>query len=94
MPAQINQVMPNTRQRHDDIAERIIMTEGLAFSLASFAGNGGDLREARGYLKEAICRALASEFAQGSEFQRRTMDDNAIMDRIEKDMARETPHAS
>lgn len=94
MPAQNNQVMPNTRQRHDDIAERIITTEGLTFSLAAFAGNGNDLREARRYLKEAICRALASEFAQGSELQRRTMESNAIMDRLEKDMAREIPNAS
>lgn len=91
--AAVNQVMPNTRQRHDDIAERIITTEGLAFSLASLAGTGGDLREARGYLKDAICRALASEFAQGSELQRCTMESNAMMDRIEQDMARETPNA-
>ena len=43
-----------------DIAEGIVTTEGLTFALAVSVGKGNDLRTARGMLKEAIARALAS----------------------------------
>jgi hypothetical protein len=56
---------PKILKRHLDYAEAIIKREGLTFALAAGAGKEGDLREARQYLKGAICKALASEFALG-----------------------------
>jgi hypothetical protein len=54
-------------QRHDDTAEHIITTAGLAFSLATKFGKDTDLREARGHLKDAIVRALENELRLGVE---------------------------
>ena len=54
-------------QRHEDAAEHIITTAGLAFSLATKFGKDGDLREARGHLKDAIVRALENEMRLGVE---------------------------
>lgn len=55
--------MRSVDRRHDEIAERIITREGLTFALAAGAGKEGDLRTARRYLKDAICRALEAEQA-------------------------------
>jgi hypothetical protein len=52
-------------KRHEEIAEKIITTEGLMFALASAGGKEGDLRKARGYLKLAIVKALESEWQSG-----------------------------
>ena len=51
--------------RREEVAERIIKSEGLAFALASSVGKEGDIREARTYLKKAIVGALATEFERG-----------------------------
>lgn len=75
------------RPRHDKLAERIIASEGLTFALAVSVGKEGDLRKAREYLKKAICRALADEFARGAELQRRSMESNALIDEIETQMS-------
>lgn len=52
-------------KRHEETAERIITTEGLAFALASNLASPDGLREARGYLRAAIVKALEDEFARG-----------------------------
>lgn len=55
--------------RHDEIAESIIKCEGLTFALACHVGK--EIPAARALLKDAICKALASEFLHGAEIQRR-----------------------
>lgn len=51
--------------KHEDAAEKIITTEGLAFSLASLDGKHDDLRKARQYLKTAIMRELTVAYESG-----------------------------
>ena len=54
-------------KRHDEMAEKIITTEGLTFALASASGKKGDLEKARAFLKKAIVSALDSEFNRGCD---------------------------
>lgn len=70
-------------RRHDEIAESIIVMQGLNFALASIINDADALREARRDLKEAIRLALAAEFSRGAELQRRSMESNKLMDEIE-----------
>lgn len=55
--------------KFDDIAERIIRVEGLAFALASLVGKDDDLAFARAALKKAIIAALTNA-AAGAQCQR------------------------
>lgn len=73
-------------KRHDDIAERIIKLEGLAFALACLTQK--ELDTARAMLKERISRELESEFNRGAELQRRSMEGNALMDELERTINR------
>lgn len=73
-------------EQHEKIAERIIKSEGLAFALASSVGRGDDLRQARGFLRDAIVMALGTEFSRGAELQRRSMESNAQIDALERDL--------
>jgi len=50
------------RASREDVAEHIIATAGLAFALAAGGGKEKDLRKTRELLKQAIVKALATEF--------------------------------
>lgn len=52
--------------QNETIAESIIKSEGLAFALASEVGKEGDLREARGLLKERIMKEIADAEWRGN----------------------------
>jgi hypothetical protein len=52
---------------HDDVAEHIIKSEGLAFALGAAMGatHEDEFRQARAYLKKAIVDALQEAFDLG-----------------------------
>jgi hypothetical protein len=74
-------------EKHEGIAERIIEREAFEYALCKGVGE----REARGRLKHAIVMALGTEFSRGAELQRRSMESNAEIDRIERDLGNGQP---
>jgi hypothetical protein len=53
--------------KHEEIADRIIATEGMIFAIAVHGGTAPQIGEARQFLKVAIAQALADAEQEGYE---------------------------